>query len=378
MNARFRLLVFLSLCGLLLNVLLLYWKITDPAHGVVGCGGGGCGEILSSRWSMVWGIPVPAFGVAAYVLLYAALLWRKEAAAAFCFAAIAGAAVWFIFVQTAFLRHYCPWCMAAHGIGCGIALLGLIGDKWDLRFIHGLQAGAAAALCLALAQLYGPVASSHRIDAVSSATAAVPGGIHSRGTGRKITFDDGKKIYDIPALPRIGSADAKQVMVEYFDYRCPACRRMRGYLEALVAKHPVDISILLLPVPLDHECNSALSPMDGGHPGSCQLTKIALAVWRAKPEAFPVLHARLMSDPPMDEAAALEFARELTGSAKLNAAGNDPWIGELIQADIADWVAFSGKTKQLPKLLIRGKRILHGLPSGEADFIRVMEKELGL
>ena len=56
----------------------------------------------------------------------------------------------------------------------------------------------------------------------------------------------------------------------------------------------------------------------------------------------------------------------------------DPWIDELIQANVADWVSFSGKTKHLPKLLIRDKRILHGLPSGEADFIRVMEQELGL
>ena len=43
-----------------------------------------------------------------------------------------------------------------------------------------------------------------------------------------------------------------------------------------------------------------------------------------------------------------------------------------------NWVAFSADTRNLPKLLITGKRILHGLPSGEADFIRVMEHELGL
>ena len=56
----------------------------------------------------------------------------------------------------------------------------------------------------------------------------------------------------------------------------------------------------------------------------------------------------------------------------------DPWIGRLIQADIADWVSLSGKSDKLPKLLIRDKRILHGLPSGQEDFIRVMKLELGL
>ncbi len=57
---------------------------------------------------------------------------------------------------------------------------------------------------------------------------------------------------------------------------------------------------------------------------------------------------------------------------------HDPWIEQLIEANIHDWVSLSGKTKNLPKLMITGKRILHGLPSGEAEFIRAIEKELGL
>jgi len=61
-----------------------------------------------------------------------------------------------------------------------------------------------------------------------------------------------------------------------------------------------------------------------------------------------------------------------------DAALHDPWIDELIQADISDWVSFSAATRNMPKLLISDKRILHGLPSGQADFIRVMEQELGL
>ena len=76
--------------------------------------------------------------------------------------------------------------------------------------------------------------------------------------------------------------------------------------------------------------------------------------------------------------AAAQFA--VTGLKIRRSGGGhrDPWIDPVIRADIADRVAFSGEIRQLPKLLIRGKRILHGQPSGEADFIRVMEQELGL
>ena len=379
MNTRFRLLVFLSLCGLLANVLLLYWKLSGPAAGIAGCGGGsGCGEVLASRWSQVFGLPVPAPGVLVYVLLYAALLWRKNSLAAFCFAAIAGSAVWFVIVQAVLLRHFCPWCMAAHGVGGAIAVIGLLSCEWDEKFRRGLQAGTAAAFGLALAQLYGPAPVSHRIDGDLNFAISQPGGIHAQGTGRKIAFDGGRKIYDNSSLPRLGSVDAKHVLVEYFDYQCPACRTMSDYLSVLVEKHPADVCILLLPVPLDHGCNPSLAPADTGHPGSCGLARIALAVWRANPAAFPAVHRALLADPPPDQASALSLARGFVPPARLDAAMADPWIDQLIQANIEDWVSFSGKTKQLPKLLITGKRILHGLPSGEADFIRVMERELNL
>lgn len=378
MSARFRLLVFLSLCGLLINVLLLVWKLADPAAEIAGCGGGGCGEVLASRWSQVFGLPVSALGVPVYVLLCAALLWRKYSIAAFGFAAIAGSAVWFTFVQAVILRHFCPWCMAAHGVGGVIAVLGLFSCKWDDGFRRGLQAGTAAALGLALAQLYGPAPATHRVDGDLDPAKFSADGVHAQGNGRKIAFDDGRKTYDAASLPRLGPADAKHVLIEYFDYQCPACRTMRGYLSALVEKHPADICVLLLPVPLDHDCNPSLPVENVGHPGSCKLTRIALAVWRLKPDAYPALHRAFLSEPPPDPAAALAFAHAQVAPARLDAAMRDPWIDELIRANIADWVSFSGKTKHLPKLLIRDRRILHGLPSDEADFIRVMEQELGL
>ena len=64
--------------------------------------------------------------------------------------------------------------------------------------------------------------------------------------------------------------------------------------------------------------------------------------------------------------------------ADLEAVLEDPWIDEVIRANVEDWIVMSRNARKLPKLLISDRRILHGLPSGEADFIRVMELELGL
>jgi hypothetical protein len=220
-----------------------------------------------------------------------------------------------------------------------------------------------------LIQLFGPVPTTHRIEEAPVVSAPVAD-VHGQGGGRKVSFDGGAKRYDVEALPRLGPADAKHVLVEYFDYQCPACRTMHGFLESLRARHLRDIAVIVLPVPLERSCNRLLGPKDAEHAGSCELSRAALAVWRAAPGAFEEVHHAMFADPQ----AGLRIAHEKAAGASQD----DPWINEMLKVDAEDWIVFSSSTKQLPKLLVADRRILHGLPSSEADFIRVMEKELGL
>ena len=151
---------------------------------------------------------------------------------------------------------------------------------------------------------------------------------------------------------------------------------MRGFLDALMARHPADICLVILPVPLERSCNYSLGEKDDEFPGSCKLSKLALALWRTHPDAFAKFHQALLDGASTDAATAM--ALDLLSPSELFAALRDPWIEELIKTNANDCAAFSVRSKKLPKLLITGTRILHGLPSGEADFIRVMERELGL
>jgi hypothetical protein len=150
---------------------------------------------------------------------------------------------------------------------------------------------------------------------------------------------------------------------------------MHGHLTALMAKHPKDVCVVVLPVPLESFCNQTMDPGDAGHPGSCEISRLALAVWRANPAAFAGFHERTLMASSIE---AIRRDAESLAPGKLEAELSAPWMGEVLQANIADWVAFSKKSNRLPKLLITGRRILHGLPSGTEDFVRVMEKELGL
>jgi|GEM_PF-1684702 len=371
--------LFLALGGFAVNLLLLVRRVTDTDLGIAGCSGGSaCEEILASPWSQVFGIPITVFGLMVYSCVMFSLAQTGRRLFAPLLGTIAGTAVWLVFAQAVLLGKFCPWCMGAHALGAVIVLLGMVRL---LMFENGGTGrvafwGSIGFFAIGLSQLYGPLPATHRINAVTAPAVSEPAGVHARGDGRKVSFANGGRTYNVSTLPHLGSEEAGHVLVEYFDYQCPACQTMRGYLSALIEKHPRDVCVIVLPVPLDGGCNRSMDPLDAGHPGSCEYARLALAVWKSYPIGFAEFHEKSLKNASIRESQAL--AHKMIPHDKLDAALTDPWIDELIAANIADWVAFSGETKKLPKLLITGKRILHGLPSGEADFIRVMEQELGL
>lgn len=358
----------LAIGGLCINLLLL--ARSWDASAIAGCGGGPCDELLASRWSSLLGIPVTAFGALAYVALLLSFIPRLVALRLPLLGMISGAACWFILVQALILRKFCPWCMAAHLIALLMVLLAGMRDR--RRYGTIVVWAAAAFLGIGLCQVFGPQPATHRIE--GEATPAAARSIMDAGK-RSVVFDGGRLSFDVAATPRLGPAGAEHVMVEYFDYQCAACRVMAWHIEALVANHPGRIAVLLMPVPLDADCNHALGK-NTPHPGSCGIARIALAVWRTRPDAFAAFHKSLVAAP--SEASARSLALALMTEHELAAALTDPWLGEVIRSNIATWRDLSKSTDKLPKLLIRDRRILHGLPSNQADFLRVMARELGL
>ncbi|MCX6878984.1 MAG: thioredoxin domain-containing protein [Verrucomicrobia bacterium] len=315
-----------------------------------------------------------------YLGLLVCLIMAERPLLSLWLGVIVGTAAWFWFVQAVLIGRFCPWCMTAHGIGLSVAGLGLwrraMAEDPDSVWRNAGTSALAAMLGLGLLQFYGPVPATYRMDDFKDLSASQASGIYARGDGRKAVFADGRRSYGVAALPHLGRADAKCVMVEYVDYSCPSCRVMGGFLDALMAKHPADICLVILPVPLERACNFTLGEKDAEFPGSCKLAKLALALWRTKPNEFAGFHRALLDGASAEEASARIL--DLMPPSELFAALKDPWIDELIQANVNDCAAFSRSSKKLPKLLITGLSILHGLPSGAADFIRVMEQELGL
>ncbi len=376
------LLFVLAVAGFGINLMLLVKRLGDDSSSLAGCGpGSGCETVLGSQWSQVLGVPVTVPGLLIYVWVMLAITRAGRAMLAPALGVIFAAVVWFLFVQAFLIRAFCPWCMAAHAVG--IALCG-IGVPYAARSVGGwknvllpfFSAAIPTIVLLALIQTYGPRPASHRltefgaVDAESQLTEDP----HSAGEGRLAVFFDGTKGYRVAELPYIGRADARHVLVEYFDYGCSACQTMAGHLDALVTAYPDDICVILLPMPMDRECNPLMPPLETGHAGACAMARAALAIWRHSRENFHAFHRAVLSDPNAENANMLAAALLEDPEASMR----DPWIQSIIETNIADWQILSADNPKLPKLVVDGRTVMHGFPPTRAEFIQVIAGRLGL
>ena len=130
--------VALLLCAACLA--LAGWMLFHSLTGVqmVGCGAGsGCDSVMGSPWAYVLGgIPVSLPAALVYVLLIVCvlflggdsaearsldrLIWKLLPVLAGC---LAGAALWFCYLQLFVLHAFCKYCTLLHLLGCVLAVL---------------------------------------------------------------------------------------------------------------------------------------------------------------------------------------------------------------------------------------------------------------
>ncbi|MFZ4124736.1 MAG: DsbA family protein [Rickettsiales bacterium] len=107
-----------------------------------------------------------------------------------------------------------------------------------------------------------------------------------------------KSLYDNPRSPFIGPKDAKAVVVEFFDYNCPACKMAFKSIDELVTKDK-NVKVIFKEFPI-------FGPVSDTN------SKIGLAVHTLAPEKYFKFHTKMMSiEGRADEAMALKFASEV-------------------------------------------------------------------
>ena len=308
---------------------MLYHSITGGR--LAGCGAGSaCDSVMSSPWAYFLGIPVSLPAVVSYLLLILCLLFlggKSEEDRSlnrflwllmlFLGGCVTGAALWFGWLQAGVLHTFCKYCTALHMLGCIAAVL---------IFLQSLREKKSSVRSPVI-----PFAAGIAVAALFAVTQTL--------TKPDAVYDSGVASAELPVfteeeIPVIHGDEGSTTLTLLFDFQCSHCRRLHRMLPELMERSGGRYSIILAPVPLSSACNPYI-PSTGidRFAGSCRLTRLALAVWYAKPEAHEAFWDWMLGDtdelPPAPEEAE-KRARMILGD-DFDAAMADPRIDSYLR-----------------------------------------------
>ena len=380
----------LAVVAFVLSLWLTIQKLTGKIDALAGCGAGsGCANVLGSKWSMVLGvIPVSVFSCILYLALMVSL-WMRGGMVRWFRMLLAwmflAAAVWFTALQLFVMHSICPYCMTMHGIGVVLGVFVLVSEVslggTLRRFFAPLILAIILVVALALIQHFGPGPETHRVDdakgerRVDRVEPKVTA--HSAGDGRLVSFLDGTKSYRLDQLPHLGTSNAEYVLVEYFDYTCEGCREVHGQLETIMAKYPGKLAVIVLPVPLERECNPHLPLGLKDHGNACRFAVLALKIWRADRSKFAEFHQWLFEyhDQPFEAAEAMAYS--LVGADKIESVDSS-WVQAILKQNVTDYKMLLKDTPVMPKILLGGSQIMQGATKDAGTLERLLQQNPGL
>lgn len=311
--------------GLVLSIILTAHALSGM--GLIGCGtGSSCATVTGSRWSLLMGfLPISALAVGAYLALLVCILYlfydfdttvRKVLLG--LSVAVLLCCLWFIWLQAAKVKAFCPYCMSAHTCGILTAVLCLLASR-DLGKKAVLwAAGAGALVAVAYMAFQFFTTPSYRAQTGrSDALLPIPGAAVS---------------------PVVGPVDADHTVALLYDYRCSHCRTIHGFLDEAVAHFGGKVAFVLCPTPLSPACNPYI-PAASEDPfvGSCDLARLALGLWKADPDLFRTFDEWLFAADgdngwyPRSPAEADAKARELSGGAPLDGVWTADYLSRTLE-----------------------------------------------
>jgi len=103
---------------------------------------------------------------------------------------------------------------------------------------------------------------------------------------------------------------------------------MHSTLAKMRERYGDQVSVILMPMPLDGKCNPRIMKTAPVHANACELAKLALAVWLADRAAFTKLDQWLFESPEPRGPVEPRLCREPGGSGGIEeGAGRSWWSG---------------------------------------------------
>ena len=136
---------------------------------------------------------------------------------------------------------------------------------------------------------------------------------------RLVAINGGTVQLDAAQWPLVGSKSAKHIFVEMFDYSCPHCRSTHAAIKSAKEKLDGKLAVVALPVPLNAACNGSIQTTNPSFTESCEISKLAIAVWRVDPVKFTAFHNWMFaSEKAPTYQGAKAHAEKLVNAEKLN------------------------------------------------------------
>ncbi len=390
---------------------------------VAGCGlESGCNKVLQSRWAYWLDIPVSIPALVVYFLLFGFTFLLKPGsspedergswvAIIVLSVILAGAALWFVGLQVFVIKAFCKFCMTAHICGLTAALLclknipfatepntpmwaagsgkrGVPASGVALLVVLGLVGVAVLAGGQILIQKERNVVKASNPGA--GATNSSAGNASTQNSGftaptlgigpnpkligpRLLSLYGNQFQLKLDSVPMMGSPDATNFIVCLFDYTCPHCRALHPMLAQTQQRWGNQLGIVCLPMPISTNCDQFLPAKIHSVPNACEYARLGLAVWRAKPEVFHQFDDWMFApDRPPALEQARQFASQLVGDDKLQAALSDPWVDKQVATDCelhyVNWNFIDNPV--MPQLVV-GSMVSSG-PLNSADHLEIL------
>jgi uncharacterized membrane protein/thiol-disulfide isomerase/thioredoxin len=199
---------------------------------------------------------------------------------------------------------------------------------------------------------------------------------------RLVKFLGGKLTLDVYKHPLIGSPEAPHIAIEMVSYDCPHCRKMAPMMTEVLARYGDQVALLIMPVPLDKDCNKLVTDPTLLHPGACGTSRRVCGVAKLNPSVFAKFHEFLMTGkeaPPMERI--VPKANGLVDRDQLRTFVNSPEAKKQVDGYVELFgklqAQSKGKTFGLP-VQILGDKIVTGEVEKIDDVFKAWEENLGV
>lgn len=368
------------------------------SSGLPGCGAGSaCDAVTKGRWGR-WGrFPVAGMGVGLYVFFFAVELWQcgmpatsnaqlRSALLQTLALLAAGAALWFIALQSIVIRRLCAYCMAIHICGLLAAFLILYLRSTSVSNVVGAPlaiAGAGLAILiggqiLLTPKTYdiippSPPVSQEPPNPIEIPTPSPPRAVQP-SNGGMCSLHGGRVKLDSSRFPHIGPADAPYAIGFLMDYTCSECHHLHRLLYEAIDHYAGQLAVIPILVPLNKVCNPAIDCPRQENPQACAYARLSLAVWNSGPAGYEEWDRYMAAEQETQPfGLALAKAKAINNIDNFQMRESDAVLDPQIAECIAIYKA-AGKPK-LPCLLLTNGALVGRVPSKES-LLQLLDKHL--